>query len=62
MTVIERNAEAKRLAEFGMFGTDFRETKLILNRLLRRHKLKLKTRLNYAKWGDQVEVWIEESQ
>lgn len=55
-----RNEEAERLAEFGMFGTDFYVTKAMLRRQLKRHGLVLKIRKNYAKWGDNVEIWIEQ--
>ena len=55
----EKNAEARRLAIFGMFGTDFGETKMIVNHLLKPHGLKLRTRGNRKQWGDQVETWIE---
>lgn len=56
---VATNEEARRLSEFGMFGLDFCETKRIVNRLLKPHGLTLKTHLNYAKWGNQSEVWIE---
>jgi len=49
----------KPTKEFGMFGLDFRETKRILNRLLTPYGLKLRTHTNYAKFGDQSEVWLE---
>jgi hypothetical protein len=56
--VVSENQEARNLAEFGMFGTDYRETKRMLAKQLKRYGLVLKTRQN-IKWGDQIEMWIE---
>lgn len=52
------NAPVKHV-EFGMFGLDFRQTKRMLNRLLKPHGLTLKVKTNRKEWGDQSEVSIE---
>ena len=53
------NQEAERLADFGLFGTDFNETKAMLRNQLKRHGLRLKVKTN--RHSDNVEMWIEKA-
>ena len=41
--------------EFGLIGSAH-EAKTLINRLLKPHGLRLSIKVNYPKWGDQVEV------